>query len=197
MEAFNFTVANEDHNCYTFDMRKLDIARNVHKGHVAAVLGIDYSPTGQEFVTGSYDKTIRIFPTDKGHAREVYHTKRMQRIFSVAFSGNGEYVFAGSDDTNIRVWKAVAAQNMAILSPRQKEALQYQEALIERYKDLPEIGRIYRKRHIPKAIKGTQKLKGIIKQSQLRKEANVRKHSKAGAVPFVPERKKGIITTQK
>ncbi len=37
MEAFNFTAANEDANLYTFDMRKLDIALNVHKDHVAAV----------------------------------------------------------------------------------------------------------------------------------------------------------------
>jgi len=28
---------------------------------VAAVTCIDYAPTGLEFVTGSYDKTIRIF----------------------------------------------------------------------------------------------------------------------------------------
>jgi len=33
----------------------------VHKDHVAAVTCIDYAPTGLEFVTGSYDKTIRIF----------------------------------------------------------------------------------------------------------------------------------------
>jgi WD repeat and SOF domain-containing protein 1 len=45
MEAFNFTLANEDHNLYTFDMRKLDIARNVHTDHVSAVLSVDYSPT--------------------------------------------------------------------------------------------------------------------------------------------------------
>jgi WD repeat and SOF domain-containing protein 1 len=37
MEVFHFTVANEDHNCYTFDMRKLDIAHNVHTDHVSAV----------------------------------------------------------------------------------------------------------------------------------------------------------------
>lgn len=55
MEAFNFTVvrvslllkkkkeskvlmqANEDNNLYTFDMRKLDKARNVHKDHISAV----------------------------------------------------------------------------------------------------------------------------------------------------------------
>ena len=36
MEAFNFTVANEDHNLYTFDMRRLDHAINVHKDHVSA-----------------------------------------------------------------------------------------------------------------------------------------------------------------
>jgi len=33
----------------------------VHKDHVAAVTSIDYAPTGLEFVTGSYDKSIRIF----------------------------------------------------------------------------------------------------------------------------------------
>ncbi|KAJ3073439.1 rRNA-processing protein sof1, partial [Quaeritorhiza haematococci] len=37
MEAFNFTVANEDHNCYTFDMRRLDRSINVLKDHVSAV----------------------------------------------------------------------------------------------------------------------------------------------------------------
>lgn len=37
MEAFNFTVANEDHNCYTFDMRRMTSAVNVLKDHVSAV----------------------------------------------------------------------------------------------------------------------------------------------------------------
>lgn len=37
MEAFNFTIGNEDHNCYTYDMRKLSIALNVHTDHVGAV----------------------------------------------------------------------------------------------------------------------------------------------------------------
>jgi len=37
IEPFNFTGANEDHNCYTFDMRNMKEALNVHKDHVAAV----------------------------------------------------------------------------------------------------------------------------------------------------------------
>ncbi len=41
----------------------------VHQDHVSAVLNVDYSPTGKEFVTASYDKTIRIFPVDSGRSR--------------------------------------------------------------------------------------------------------------------------------
>ena len=37
-EAFNFTVASEDNNLYSFDMRKLDIATNVHKDFVSVSL---------------------------------------------------------------------------------------------------------------------------------------------------------------
>ncbi|KAJ3398861.1 rRNA-processing protein sof1, partial [Chytridiales sp. JEL 0842] len=110
MEAFNFTAANEDHNLYTFDMRKLNNALNVHKDHVSAVLDVDYSPTGQEIVSGSYDKTLRIFNLREGggHSRDVYHTKRMQRIFCVKFSMDSHFLLSGSDDGNIRLWKAEA-----------------------------------------------------------------------------------------
>lgn len=37
MEPVNFTVANEDHNLYTYDLRKLTEALRVHKDFVNAV----------------------------------------------------------------------------------------------------------------------------------------------------------------
>lgn len=79
MEAFNFAVASEDHNAYIFDMRKMDRALNVLKGHVAAVMDVEFSPTGEELVTASYDRTIRLWNRSQGHSRDIYHTKRMQR----------------------------------------------------------------------------------------------------------------------
>jgi len=36
-EPFNFTVGNEDSNCYTFDMRKLETVKLIHKDHILAV----------------------------------------------------------------------------------------------------------------------------------------------------------------
>jgi hypothetical protein len=62
-------------------MRKLTSATCVHKDFVSAVMDVDYAPTGKEFVAGSYDRSVRIFSRDAGHSREVYTTKRMQRVF--------------------------------------------------------------------------------------------------------------------
>lgn len=79
MEAFNFAVGNEDHNAYMFDMRKMDRALNIYKDHVAAVMDVEFSPTGEELVTASYDRTIRLWNRTHGHSRDIYHTQRMQR----------------------------------------------------------------------------------------------------------------------
>ena len=73
--------------------------------HTAAVICVDYAPTGRELVTGSYDKTVRLYKagetqisifklyhfnkvliSEEGHSREVYHTKRMQRLTCVAWT---------------------------------------------------------------------------------------------------------------
>lgn len=36
-EPFNFTVGNEDGNAYSFDMRKLDQIKMIHKDHIGAM----------------------------------------------------------------------------------------------------------------------------------------------------------------
>ena len=41
--------------------------------HVAAVMDVQFSPTGEELVTASYDRTIRIWNREKGHSRDIYH----------------------------------------------------------------------------------------------------------------------------
>ena len=178
MEAYYFTVANEDHNCYTFDMRKMDRAVNIIKGHVSAVLDVDYSPTGQEIVTGSYDKTVRIFNAREGLSRDVYHTKRMQRIFTVKVSMDAQYILSGSDEGNIRLWKMDASRKIAIATPREKAAVHYNKALKQKFRHVDEVRKISRHRRIPKAIVTATKTKREMLKSAHRKAENERKHSK-------------------
>jgi len=197
IEPFIFSVANEDSNAYTFDMRRLDSPVNVHIDHVGAVLDISYSPTGQEFVTGSFDKTIRIFPRDRSKSREVYHTSRMQRVFCATFSGDAMFVLSGSDETNIRLWKSNASEKLGPTNPRQRRQLKYSEKLKHQYQHHPEVKRILKHRHVPKLIFKQAKEKKIMLGSIKRKEDNVRLHSKPGATPPVPERKKHVVTIKK
>ena len=100
---------------YTFDMRKLKTPKQIHSDHVNAVICVDYSPTGREFVSGSYDKTVRIFNSDEGRSREVYHTQRMQRLTSVLWSLDNKYILCGSDEMDVRIWKANRSEKLGIV----------------------------------------------------------------------------------
>ncbi|KAH8422834.1 rRNA-processing protein SOF1 [Aspergillus melleus] len=198
MEAFNFAVANEDHNAYIFDMRKMDRALNVLKDHVAAVMDVEFSPTGEDLVTASYDRTVRLWKRAEGHSRDIYHTQRMQRVFSAKFTPDNKYILSGSDDGNIRLWRTNASDRSGIKSARQRSKLEYDQALIQRYSHMPEIKRIRRQRHVPRTIKKAREIKREELAAIKRREENVRKHTRKDALPKRrSEREKMILTNEK
>lgn len=47
--------------------------------------------------------------------REVYHTKRMQRVSVVRWSLDNKYILSGSMEMNIRVWKARASEKIGVV----------------------------------------------------------------------------------
>ncbi|VUC35141.1 unnamed protein product [Clonostachys rosea] len=197
MEAFNFATASEDHNIYLFDMRKMDRALNVFKDHVAAVMDVEFSPTGEELVSASWDRTVRLWNRNRGHSRDVYHTKRMQRVLSVKWTPDAKYVLSGSDDGNVRIWRANASQREGIKSARHRQALEYNEALTERYGHMPEIRRIKRHRHIPQVVKKAAEIKGEELKSIKRREENERRHTKKQFERRRNEREKMVLAKEK
>ncbi|KAJ2234216.1 Protein sof1 [Coemansia sp. RSA 1722] len=193
MEPFVFATANEDHNIYTFDMRRMDHAMNVLRDHVSAVMDVDYSPTGQELVSASYDRTVRLWNASSGHSRDIYHTKRMQRVFCAKYTLDSKYVISGSDDSNLRLWRAHASERVGVKSNRERATIEYAEKLKDRFKYVPEVRKVLRQRNVPTAIKKASHTKQIMQRSRKRKEENQRKHDKHNTKPRVPERKKGIL----
>ncbi|CAB1097107.1 unnamed protein product [Ectocarpus sp. CCAP 1310/34] len=192
-EPMNFVCANEDTNLYTFDLRNLNQALMIHKDHVSAVMDVSFSPTGQEFASGSYDRTVRVFPHRAGRSREVYHTKRMQRVFCVNFSADARFVMTGSDDTNLRIWKANASEKLGKVVPREARKQEYRNSLKKRYEHMPEVRRIAKHRHVPRIVKKAAEAERVQRDKERRKVDNRIKHSKAGTVETVPERKKKIV----
>lgn len=158
----------------------------IHKDHMSAVLDIDFAPTGREFVTSSFDKTIRIFPFNDGRSREVYHTKRMQQVNSILYTMDSRFIISGSEDTNIRIWKANAAAPIKPLLPREKESLAYSEKLKKKYQNNPEIKRILRHRHLPAIIAKKKKTVHEKRESRFKKDQNMRANNRPEDRPYVP-----------
>ncbi|KAI0752663.1 WD40 repeat-like protein, partial [Daedaleopsis nitida] len=189
-------LASEDHNLYTFDIRSLTTPTQIYKAHVAAVMSCDWSPTGLEFVSGGWDRTVRIWKQGRGAAPEVYHTKRMQRVMSTLYTGDSRFVLSGSDDGNVRVWKAHASDKLGIITARERAAIEYRETLKSRWKADSEVNKISRTRHLPKPVHKAGQLKRTMLEAQRVKEERRRKHTRAGASKPKAERKKVVITEQ-
>ncbi len=193
-------LASEDHNLYTFDIRRLS--------------------TPSEFVSGGWDRTLRIWQEGRGTHPEVYHTKRMQRVLAAAFTADARFVLSGSDDGNVRVWKANASEKLGIVTARERSAIEYRNALKERWKMDAEIGkvqryahsylidpavlyiltrssnRLYRSRHLPKPVYKAGQLKRTMQEADRVKEERRRRHTRAGESKPKAARKKVVIAEQ-
>lgn len=112
LEANFVVLASEDSNCYLFDMRNIKKPITIYEDHTNSVLDVDFNPTGQEFVSAAYDRSIRIYNINSKKSREVYHTKRMQRVFCARYTADAQYIACGSDEMNIRLWKTEASKPM-------------------------------------------------------------------------------------
>eukprot|EP01062_Namystynia_karyoxenos_P080909 TRINITY_DN8799_c0_g2_i1.p1 TRINITY_DN8799_c0_g2~~TRINITY_DN8799_c0_g2_i1.p1 ORF type:complete len:479 (+),score=213.63 TRINITY_DN8799_c0_g2_i1:87-1439(+) len=174
MEPMVFAAACEDHNVYQFDARMLRKAQLVFVSHVAAVLDVDYAPTGRELVSASFDRTIRLWRTDfsEGQSRDVYHTKRMRRVWAVKWSLDNKFVISGSDDMNVRLWKSNAAAPLKHLHLKERRKIEYYDKLRDRFKHFSEVKRISKQRLIPKHVKVAQRKKGVMAKSRKRKFSN-------------------------
>lgn len=107
-------------------------------------MSVDWSPTGREFVSGSYDRTVRIWSHSHGRSRDVYHTKRMQRVFSTLFTLDARFVVTGSDDGGVRLWKARSGESLGVLSGREKAKREYGEELRRKWKNVEGVGKLER-----------------------------------------------------
>ena len=65
-----------------------------------------YSPNGARVVTGSKDKTIRIWDAESGAIVGEPLTGHKEAVNSVAYSRDGRHIISGSSDRTIRIWDA-------------------------------------------------------------------------------------------
>jgi WD40 repeat protein len=74
-------------------------------GHSNRVWSVAFSHDGKQVVSGSGDKTIKIWDASSGACLKTLEGHSDQ-VCSVAFSHNGKQVVSGSDDKTIKIWDA-------------------------------------------------------------------------------------------
>jgi WD40 repeat protein len=70
-------------------------------GHNDAVNSIAFSPDGKTIVSGSDDKTIKLW-TKEGKLLQTFNDT--SKVTSLAFSPDGQTIISGSDDKTIKLW---------------------------------------------------------------------------------------------
>ena len=70
------------------------------------ILCVTFSQDGQQIVSGSNDRIIRVWNATTGAMEGSLFTGHTGSVNSIAFSHDGQRIVSGSDDHTIRVWNA-------------------------------------------------------------------------------------------
>ncbi|KAG8718650.1 hypothetical protein FRC08_004745 [Ceratobasidium sp. 394] len=82
------------------------------QGHTDSVSSVAYSPDGAYILSGSLDKTIRIWDARTGQSVGQPLQGHTSWVLSVACSPDGAYILSGSNDNTIRIWDARTGQSV-------------------------------------------------------------------------------------
>lgn len=155
------------------------------------------APSGYGSVT-RVTRVIFIIPSGCRGKEPPFALVRVQltdnfRVFRATWTMDSKYLLSGSDDGNIRLWRANASERSGVKSTKQRQALEYNQALADRYSHMPEIKRIRRHRHLPKVVKKAGEIKNEELAAIKRREENERKHSVKQFEKRKSEREKAIL----
>ncbi|MEH1813763.1 MAG: caspase family protein [Nostoc sp.] len=72
------------------------------EGHIDSVTSVSVSPKEPLIVSGSKDKTVRLWKLDGTLVKTMTHD---DAVYSVNFSLDGQYIVSGGDDKKVKLWK--------------------------------------------------------------------------------------------
>ncbi|KIJ26387.1 hypothetical protein M422DRAFT_192287, partial [Sphaerobolus stellatus SS14] len=82
------------------------------EGHTDVVWSVAFSPDGKHIVSGSSDKTIRIWDAETGENVGEPLEGHTDWVLSIAFSPDGKHIVSGSSDKTIWIWNAETGKNV-------------------------------------------------------------------------------------
>ena len=89
------------------------------EGHTHEVKAVALTADGRHAVSGSYDKTLRVWDLETGQTIRTLegHTGR---VTSLALTADGRHAVSGSWDNTLRVWDLLSGECLASFTAEQK-----------------------------------------------------------------------------
>lgn len=119
----------------------------------------------------------------------------MQKVFSVLWTTDNKYILSGSEDTNVRLWKANPSEKLGVVSEREKAKSEYRETLQQKFKYNEEIRRIGRI-HVPKYIFTARNRRFEKNEARIRKDQNRQINNEALYEDPAPEVQRRIAKSE-
>ncbi|KAF7970638.1 hypothetical protein HWV62_23364 [Athelia sp. TMB] len=82
------------------------VLQQVFEGHTDCATAVAFSPDGRRVVSGSWDKSLRVWDAETGALIAAPFEGHTQYVTSVAFSPGGQWIASGSGDKSVCVWNA-------------------------------------------------------------------------------------------
>jgi len=84
------------------------------KGHVETVYSVAFHPTIRQVVTGSFDKSVKVWDVNSGKEIKSFSGQQghQQMVLSVAISPDGSMIASGGTDNTLKIWDYPSAQSV-------------------------------------------------------------------------------------
>jgi WD40 repeat protein len=97
-----------------WDLRRVQGAPVVLRGHDGSVNAVAFSPDGKTLATASDDHLVRLWNVEKPETAARVLQGHAGPVSSVAFSPDGRWLASASRDQTVRLWDLTAAQSTGV-----------------------------------------------------------------------------------
>lgn len=106
---------SEDNTIFWYHISENDIKKSRLTGHQGPISVISFSPCGNYFASGSFDKSVKIWSRVEG---KYIHTFRghLSAIYQLVWSKDSRFIASVGKDKSVRIWDVIYRKTHTILT---------------------------------------------------------------------------------